>query len=253
MGILEKTLKRLEAEHGEMNQEKLHSIAEGLYDLFSTKEKNEQNAFLLKELIESNHAILERLNSTFEENVKLRELMIQMNEHKDKKEKEMHEMMMQTHKEDMKSKDTLKQSILDIVPAIDVLSAKMDVLTSSPQESNSALISEIKNTNSLLQELIDKEPVIVGEQKQNVLLRAKEKPRWIIVDNYNLSNLIGSFDGSNQDFFLPSVPIKNSESIRLNQGSPLSHGEDYTLTGNKLSFTQVYPSESKVEIRYQTR
>lgn len=95
----------------------------------------------------------------------------------------------------------------------------------------------------------------VPEEKEERTFNVTPKranPRWIKAMSTD-STLTGDIDGSNTDFYLPSVPIKNSETVRLNMGAPLSSGIDYTLTSNKITFTIAPPLESQIEVRYQTR
>lgn len=111
--------------------------------------------------------------------------------------------------------------------------------------------------------------VIIQEKQTPPLEPPKEQPnllrpasgkrikiKWVIATSPNLAgteSIIGDIDGTNKDFYVSGSPIKNSEQIRLNQGSPLSYGADYTNTANKYSFVVAPPSGSTLEIKWQSR
>lgn len=111
---------------------------------------------------------------------------------------------------------------------------------------------ENENTRELLSMVLDKEPEAVTKEPAPMQIGSiRRHSRWQVASTRN-GKLIGTVDGVNATFYLPSQPQKDSESIRLAQGSPLSGGEDYTLTGNKILFTLPPVSNSPIEVRYQT-
>jgi hypothetical protein len=79
----------------------------------------------------------------------------------------------------------------------------------------------------------------------------RRRARWEIA---TYPNIVGTAaitsKGDGLNYYLPFAPIKNSETIRLNGGLPLSQGVDYTLTGNNLLFVQNQ-SGSQIEMRAQ--
>ena len=59
----------------------------------------------------------------------------------------------------------------------------------------------------------------------------------------------GTIDGSNKDFYLARPPFAGVLFLELNMGAP-QKDEDYTLTGNKISYTTAPPEGSKHRAKY---
>lgn len=133
-----------------------------------------------------------------------------------------------------------------------------------PPADNSKLERLILELTNAINNLPAPEVVISAPESQPVktetpnLMRPatirRPRNKWIIATSPQASGtdaIVGDLDGVNKDFYLPGSPIKNSEQVRLNQGSPLSYGVDYTMTANKLSFV-IAPTGS-LEVKYQQR
>ena len=110
--------------------------------------------------------------------------------------------------------------------------------------------TENEDTKSLLLALVNKE-VVPTKTQPATLGSVRRANKWVRASTID-GNITGTIDGVNTTFYLPWSPIPNSENIRLNQGNPLSQGEDYTLSGNKLVFTNPIEVGMKMEIRAQT-
>jgi hypothetical protein len=82
-------------------------------------------------------------------------------------------------------------------------------------------------------------------------VRSRRTTQWKRFDNYSLNNLLNP-SGDNQTYFMPDSLIPNSETVRLNGGTPLLNS-DYTVTGNKLFFTVPNIVGAQIEIRGQIK
>lgn len=103
-------------------------------------------------------------------------------------------------------------------------------------------VVEVKST----EETVASKPVNTGS------LRTRRTVIWVKCSLAD-GKIIRSSDNLT-DFYLPSEPINNSETVRLNGGSPASSGEDYTLIGNLLRFVQDQPLGTTVlEVKYQRK
>lgn len=122
------------------------------------------------------------------------------------------------------------------------------------------LTAIVKSQNAILEKLnmpkIEKPQEVKKELPAVTNVKIfRHKSKWVIATSPNRAgteSITGTIDGSNTDFYLPWVPIKNSEQVRLNQGAPLSYGVDYTLSSNKVTFTVAPPSGSAMEVKAQT-
>ena|SRR3990167_1425955 len=109
--------------------------------------------------------------------------------------------------------------------------------------------TENEDTKSLLLALVNKETAETKIQPAT-LGSVRRANKWVRASTMD-GNITGTVDGVNATFYLPWSPIPNSENVRLNQGNPLSQGEDYTISGNKLVFTNPIEVGMKMEIRAQ--
>lgn len=84
-------------------------------------------------------------------------------------------------------------------------------------------------------------------------VRSRRTTQWSIATFPQISGTAGLISaGDNLTYYLPDSCIPNSETIRLNGGNPLSHGIDYTITGNQIVFVQNQ-SNSQIEVRWQKK
>lgn len=115
--------------------------------------------------------------------------------------------------------------------------------------------NELMATRDILNDILNKDAsVVIKAPKEKAAMNLgsiRRKSRWEVISTIK-GGITGAFDGSNTLFYLPAAPIPNSEQVRLNQGMPLANGEDYTLSGNKISFVLPPNAGSTCEIRYQT-
>ena len=104
-----------------------------------------------------------------------------------------------------------------------------------------------KDTNVVLTEGKDGKKMTLGGGVGSIRRRA----RWEIATFPRLNGTLEiKSAGDGVTFYLPFAPIKNSETIRLNGGLPMSTGVDYTITGNQLLFVQNQTG-SQIEMRAQ--
>ena len=101
----------------------------------------------------------------------------------------------------------------------------------------------IYNTETQIPESVEKKK---GVQPMNIG-SIRRHSRWQMAST-SKGNITSAGDGLT--FYLPFAPIPLSETVRLNGGLPLSNGEDYTMTGNKIVFVQDQTG-SKIEVRAQ--
>ena len=134
------------------------------------------------------------------------------------------------------------------------------------QEKLSPLLEELieriavehNTTRGVLMDILNKEPEpsmaeeIKKEGKFPLNIGSiRRRARWEISTYPNIAgtgSIVSKGDGFT--FYLPFSPIKNSETVRLNGGLPMSQGVDYTLTGNALVFVQNQTG-SQIEVRSQ--
>jgi hypothetical protein len=121
------------------------------------------------------------------------------------------------------------------------------------------LIEVIRNehqaTREVLDDILNKEPEYHEPSKEPLrpavnMGSVHKHSRWTRASTAQ-GNIVGAFDGMNNIFRLPSAPIINSETVRLNGGTPLET-DDYTIVGNTITFTVVPVAGSTMEIRYNT-
>lgn len=117
--------------------------------------------------------------------------------------------------------------------------------------------SESTKTNKLLTAILNaletKEVEPIDEKEPGAIVqRMKSRPRWVKYLSTD-GTITGALDGVNLTYYLPSGLIVNSETIRLNQGVPLSSGIDYTMNanGNRIDF--ILGPTGIMEVRGQTR
>ena len=122
------------------------------------------------------------------------------------------------------------------------------------------LIERIGNehsaTRGVLTDLLNKEPEYREEEKKEGKFplnigSIRRHSRWQIATYPNIAGTAAiTSAGDGVTYYLPAAAIKNSETVRLNGGLPLSQGIDYTLTGNKIVYG-VDQTNSQQEVRYQ--
>ena len=119
-----------------------------------------------------------------------------------------------------------------------------------------------EQTRKILQQILDnlneedaeEEPTEAKPESKTVnsaAVRSRRTTQWKRFDNYSLNNLLNP-SGDNQTYFMPDSLIPNSETVRLNGGTPLLNS-DYTVTGNKLFFTVPNIVTAQIEIRGQIK
>lgn len=123
-------------------------------------------------------------------------------------------------------------------------------------EMTKTIVSEGEKTRQALNDYTIEED---GETKtepktvNTAALRNRRTTQWKIATYPQVigtSGLISGGDG--KTFYLPSAIIPNSETIRINQAIPLSHGIDYTITGNKIVYALDQTGQQQ-EVRYQVK
>lgn len=97
----------------------------------------------------------------------------------------------------------------------------------------------------ILGQIADKEDSTPGA----VVSVRRPRTKWIIVSTSN-GTLLGTMDGVNKDFLLPSRPVHNSESVRLN-GQSIHLGDDYTINGVKISILVPLIDTDKIQVKFQ--
>lgn len=128
-----------------------------------------------------------------------------------------------------------------------------------PTLSTAGVEAMLAETNLLLQELVAKETPASNDEARPTDDAPKSSPRspggavrrrnkWVRASTAE-GNITSAGDGLS--FYLPWSPIPNSETVRLNGAAPLSQGEDYTISANKITFV-LDQSSSKIEVRAQT-
>lgn len=119
--------------------------------------------------------------------------------------------------------------------------------------------NEHSATRAVLVDLLNKEPEIPEApkgKKEKVTVGGgvgsiRRRARWEIATFPQLPGTMAiTTKGDGTTFYLPFAPIKNSETIRLNGGLPMSNGIDYNLNGNRLTFIQNQTG-SQIEMRAQ--
>ena len=108
-----------------------------------------------------------------------------------------------------------------------------------------------KETGEAISNIHIPEPEKEKERTPMNLGSIRRHSRWQVVSTKK-GTIAGVFDGINTKFYLPTAPIPNSEQVRLNGGSPLANGEDYTLSGNLMTFVLAPVANSTCEVRYQS-
>lgn len=84
-------------------------------------------------------------------------------------------------------------------------------------------------------------------------VRSRRTTQWKIATYPQVTGTVAIISsGDGKTYYLPSAVIQNSETIRLNGDVPLSHGVDYTISGNKVTYF-LDQTTSQQEIRYQTK
>ena len=115
------------------------------------------------------------------------------------------------------------------------------------------LLSQILDS---LNERRDSEPMEGKTEPKTVntaALRTRRTVQWKIATFPQVTGTVGLLSkGDGLTFYLPSAVIQNSESVRLNGGAPLSHGVDYSINGNAVTFIQDQ-TNSTIEIKYQVK
>lgn len=127
----------------------------------------------------------------------------------------------------------------------------------------SHISQESEATNGILMAILGKEPeqleVIASQKKDSprtvnsAAVRSRRTTQWRIATFPQVAGtlaMISAGDGFN--YYLPDSCISNSETGRLNGGLPLSHGVDYTISGNKITF-QENQNGSLQEWRWQNK
>lgn len=171
------------------------------------------------------------------------------------------------------AKDNMVKAMMDMEKEAMIKKDKMEIarhkemmglltIIAGKDDSNvERLISELTNAvkNMPAPQIVLPEPIkeVKKEEQPNLMRPASGKRikiKWVIATSPNLAgteSITGVIDGVNKDFYVSGSPIKNSEQIRLNQGAPMSYGEDYTNTANKYTFVTAPPTGSKLEIKWQ--
>lgn len=124
-----------------------------------------------------------------------------------------------------------------------------------------SLRAEGDKTRKLLQAILEKENIeIMSEPVKEELktvntaaVRSRRTTQWKVATYPQVTGTSAIVSaGDNHTYYLPSAVIPNSETVRLNNGIPSSHGADYTLSGNKLVFVQDQTG-STMEVRFQVK
>lgn len=138
-----------------------------------------------------------------------------------------------------------------IAPLIDALGKRMD--------------ANHQDIKSVSMDILNKEPELHEPEPEKPAKKdgknfpmnsgigsVRRRARWEIA-TYPAINGKASLTakGDGMTFYLPSMPIINSENVRLNGGNPLSNGVDYNLNSNALVFTEQY-TDPLIEVRYQS-
>lgn len=131
---------------------------------------------------------------------------------------------------------------------------RLEKMIASEGSENRAILTELLNAENTEQEELRTENQV--KTVSTGAVRSRRNTQWKIATLPQVNGtqtLTGAIDGNNATFYLPSQPIANSETIRLNQGIPLSHGVDYTISGNQIIFVIAPTVGSQMEIRYQVK
>lgn len=132
----------------------------------------------------------------------------------------------------------------DFTPLLEAIHLGFDSLRESLQNEHGATRDAIYDTApvEIPEEIrqVKREPMNLGSIRRH--------SRW---QRARLSDGTITSAGDGFSYYLPSAPILNSETVRLNGGLPLSAGEDYTMTGNVIKFTQMQ-TNPVLEVRYQS-